>query len=805
MSSSGTILQPGFFVIGGTLPRDAACYIRREADERLYSSLRRGDICYALTPRQMGKSSLMVQTAARLRKHETSVALLDLTALGQNLTPDQWYNGLVGRIGQQLDLEDEVEDYWNTHLHQGPLQRWAGAIREVVLRLRSDRVVIFIDEIDAVRSLPFSTDEFFAGIREFYNRRTQDPELARLTFCLLGVATPSDLIRDTRTTPFNIGVRVELSDFILEEAGPLAQGLSTDPEKGQRLIRRVLYWTGGHPYLTQRLCQAVFTSFGETTKDVDRVCSELFLSNRARERDDNLLFVRERMLRNETDLAGLLLLYRKVCAGTRVRDDETSPLVAVLQLAGIVRVERGYLRTRNRIYANVFNKDWVSENLPGAEVRRQRAAYFRGFKIAGAIFTFLMLGLGIYALYREFSINTTPPAALTDLKPPAFWASFSNQSLPESESGALLIRAGEAGTSVLVNGVQYGRTDSRGVLRIPVLPAGQYQVRAEKTGFQSVSEVGQVLTQRETRLDFKLAPVSETVAIENALTVLRAPAATRVGVDAKTVGITNADGNLSIRVEPGEHEITLEKAGYLSRSFKTRLVSGTNVVDGQLQLDRETLDLAAALQSNDLSALQEFLNQYPGSKSGDQVRAKMEGLEWLKFDHSDPTQLQRFIDKYPNGHYIAQAREQSGVLQREDMDWRSAQATNTLASWQSFVENHPHSRHVAEAKNSVSSIKDRAAILQVLHAYQDSYNHHDLKQLLELWPTCPDSVQKLNAIFKGKRSINLSPTGTPVIKGDVASLTVAVTKQTETGDSVGNVPFQFRKQSDHWIIEKGAL
>jgi hypothetical protein len=50
-------------------------------------------------------------------------------------------------------------------------------------------VVIFIDEIDAVRSLPFSTDEFFAGIREFYNRRTEDPQLEQLAFCLLGVAT----------------------------------------------------------------------------------------------------------------------------------------------------------------------------------------------------------------------------------------------------------------------------------------------------------------------------------------------------------------------------------------------------------------------------------------------------------------------------------------------------------------------------------------------------------------------------------------------------------------------------------------
>ena len=85
-------------------------------------------------------------------------------------------------------------------------------------------MVIFVDEIDAVRSLPFSTDEFFAGIREFYNRRTEDEELERLTFCLLGVASPSDLIRDTRTTPFNIGQRIELHDFTEAEGRPWRKG-----------------------------------------------------------------------------------------------------------------------------------------------------------------------------------------------------------------------------------------------------------------------------------------------------------------------------------------------------------------------------------------------------------------------------------------------------------------------------------------------------------------------------------------------------------------------------------------------------
>ena len=143
------------------------------------------------------------------------------------------------------------------------------------------QVVIFVDEIDAVRSLPFSTDEFFAGIREFYNRRTEDEVLGRLVFCLLGVASPSDLIRNTLMTPFNIGRRIELHDFTEAEAAPLAGGLRREEKVGAMLLKRILHWTGGHPYLTQRLCQAVADDASvNESEGVDRLCEELFLTRR---------------------------------------------------------------------------------------------------------------------------------------------------------------------------------------------------------------------------------------------------------------------------------------------------------------------------------------------------------------------------------------------------------------------------------------------------------------------------------------------------------------------------------------------
>src|SRR6185503_6086666 len=170
-----------FYTAGGSLGKDSPSYVERQADHELYDGLIKGEFCYVLTSRQMGKSSLMVRTSNRLRQHGINVIVLDLTAIGQNLTPEQWYDGLSMRIGRQLRLEDEIEEFWRTNERVSPVQRFMTGLRDIIMERRPGPMVIFVDEIDTVRSLPFSTDEFFAAIRECYNRRTEDSELNRLT------------------------------------------------------------------------------------------------------------------------------------------------------------------------------------------------------------------------------------------------------------------------------------------------------------------------------------------------------------------------------------------------------------------------------------------------------------------------------------------------------------------------------------------------------------------------------------------------------------------------------------------------
>ena len=375
-----------FFVTGGALSSEAPSYVPRHADRELIEALRAGEFCYVLTPRQMGKSSLMVRTVSLLRAEAVDAVVIDLTAIGLLVSPEQWYRGLLTELSEQLNLEDEVSQLWERHADLAPTHRWQRALRDL-LRIRGSRpIVVFIDEIDAVRSLPFRTDDFFAAIREIHNRRARDPEL-RLTFCLLGVASPTDLIAAPALTPFNVGRRIELADFTEAEASRLAWGLGRPPDVAAKLLRRVLYWTGAHPYLTQRLCQAVALDERIAgNRDVDRCCHKLFLSAQARDRDDNLIFVREHLLTEADTRTALLDHYGAVLRGKTPADDSrTSPLVSALHLSGVVSSQSGGLKVRNRIYERVFDREWVARHLPDAEVLRQRAAFRRGLARASSI------------------------------------------------------------------------------------------------------------------------------------------------------------------------------------------------------------------------------------------------------------------------------------------------------------------------------------------------------------------------------------------------------------------------------------
>ncbi|WP_088892455.1 AAA-like domain-containing protein [Leptolyngbya ohadii] len=360
------------YQVGGSLPADASSYVTRQADGKFYQKLIEGEFCYVLNSRQMGKSSLRVRAEERLRAEGVACATIDITSIGTaGITPEQWYFGVIELLVNSFSLYDCFDSYewWEENKLLSPVQKFSKFLKQILLQQVTQSIVIFVDEIDSVLSLPFNIDDFFAVIRDCYNNRADQPEFRRLTFALIGVATPSDLIRDKRRTPFNIGQAIELTGFSVQEAKPLLPGLASRAENPPALLCEIIHWTGGQPFLTQKVCQLVMkfaspiAAGTESESIANLLQSEVIDRWEAQDEPEHLKTIRNRILQSSTQRTGRLLgLYQQVLQQGGITADDT-PEQMELRLSGLVVRREGKLQVYNPIYAAVFNLAWVSQAL----------------------------------------------------------------------------------------------------------------------------------------------------------------------------------------------------------------------------------------------------------------------------------------------------------------------------------------------------------------------------------------------------------------------------------------------------------
>ncbi|HKQ80060.1 MAG TPA: AAA-like domain-containing protein [Blastocatellia bacterium] len=243
-----TKLEP----VGGAAPLDSPFYIERLTDIEFKAAVaRRDSIVLVKGARQVGKTSLLARSLQQAREAGARVALTDFQQLNAShlASAESLLRMLAKSLADQLELAVAPDQIWDADL--GPSMNFTRYVRREALGQTPAPLVWGLDEVDRLFTCSFGS-EVFGLFRSWHNARSLDPTgpWPQLTLAMAYATEAHLFITDIHQSPFNVGTRLKLEDFTLEQVAELNRRYGTPLSEAE--VERYFRLVGGHPYLVRR-------------------------------------------------------------------------------------------------------------------------------------------------------------------------------------------------------------------------------------------------------------------------------------------------------------------------------------------------------------------------------------------------------------------------------------------------------------------------------------------------------------------------------------------------------------------------
>jgi tetratricopeptide (TPR) repeat protein len=256
-------------------------YVNRDADtqlKKIIEDMQRPG--YVLVARQMGKTNLLFNAKRTLETGNRLFAYVDLSNLYDH--ERECYRNIINNIiDPHLSIFESFSDTIEKIRQRAlpPHNEYSRSLIAILNEYHGDLVIV-LDEIDALKSVPYS-DNIFAQIRSNYFSRTSYPVFERLTYVLSGVIEPTELIKDGNKSPFNIGDKIYLDDFSKSEHDDFVK--RSQLAISQDLSDEIYNWANGNPRLTFDICSDIESFLMDNAalykSDISQILTKKYLTN----------------------------------------------------------------------------------------------------------------------------------------------------------------------------------------------------------------------------------------------------------------------------------------------------------------------------------------------------------------------------------------------------------------------------------------------------------------------------------------------------------------------------------------------